>query len=199
MATRFGYVFYVAPGPVALTNTAYWGPPIRVGVPQKALSVNMGHNTNVLGDVNFQYNGLAPSFVSGQVSDRTLNQTLPVETFASTRVPLVTQPAWLTQGCVRTRQFRETGLTTSQAYARAQGETDASMDDTITATGELDALRYEALLAPRGLVGLRGVGYSYDGFYYVKEVSHTIKKADYRQRFTLEREGLGAISPFLPT
>jgi hypothetical protein len=46
MAARFGYVFYVTPGPAPLTNTAYWGPPVRVGVPQKAISVNMGPNTN---------------------------------------------------------------------------------------------------------------------------------------------------------
>ena len=27
-----GYVFYVTPGPVPLMNTAYWGPPVRLGV-----------------------------------------------------------------------------------------------------------------------------------------------------------------------
>ena len=63
MAGRFGYVFYVTPGPAPLTNTAYWGPPVRLGVPQKALSVNMGPETNVIGEVNFEYDGLEPEFV----------------------------------------------------------------------------------------------------------------------------------------
>lgn len=194
IAARHGYVFYVAPGPAPLTNTAYWGPPVRVGVPQKALSANMGSSSNVK-NINFQYDGLAPTTVSGSVQDRNLNTKIPVKTFASTRIPLVSQPAWLTQSHTRTRQFRDSGLNTVQAYARAQAETDKSQDNVITASGQLDALQYEALLMPRGLVGVRGVGYSYDGFYYVKQVSHSIEVGRYSQNFTLTREGLGAISP----
>ncbi len=194
MAGRFGYVFYVTPGPVPLTNTAYWGPPVRIGLPQKALSTNMGPDSNVE-QVNFRYDGLAPTFVEGKVQDRVTNQALPVKTLASTRVPLVTQPAWATQTHRRTRQFRQTGLNAMQAFTRAQGQTDASTDQTITATGELDAARYERLLQPRGLVGLRGAGYNYDGFYYVKSVTHNITIGSYKQRFTLTREGLGAIAP----
>ncbi len=195
MAARFAYVFYVTPGPAPLTNTAYWGPPPRLGAPQRALSVNMGPMTNVLGEVNFQYNSLEPTFVAGQIQDRQTGQETPVQTRASTRVPLVSKPAWMTQAHVRTRRFRQSGLNTVQAYARAQAETDRSTDQVITATGELDATRYQALLKPRGLVGLRGVGFSYDGFYYVKSVTHLIQRGEYRQRFTLTREGQGAISP----
>lgn len=194
MAQRFAYVFYVTPGPVPLTNTAYWGPPVRVGIPQKALSVNLGPYTNV-SSVNFQHNGLAPTFVSGKVQDRKLNTEVPIETFVSTRIPLSRQPAWLTLPRVHIRQIREAGLDTVQAYARAQAQTDSSMEEVVTATGELDALRYEALLKPRGLVGLRGAGDSYSGFYYVKQVSHNITKGSYKQSFTLTREGTGALSP----
>jgi len=67
--------------------------------------------------------------------------------------------------------------------------------DPIHATGELDALRYGDLLMPRALVDLRGAGYSNDGTYYVKSVTHTIKTGEYKQRFTLTREGIGALSP----
>ena len=42
MADRFGYVFYVIPGPAPFMNMAYWGPPIRVGVLQSAISINVG-------------------------------------------------------------------------------------------------------------------------------------------------------------
>ncbi len=195
MAARFAYVFYVNPGPAPLTNTAYWGPPQRLGIPQRALSVNMGPNTNVVGDVNFQYNSLEATFVEGSVQDRQTGRETPVLTRASTRIPLVSKPAWQTQSHVRKRRFRQTGLNTVQAYSRAQAETDRSTDKVLTATGELDATRYEALLTPRGLVGLRGVGFSYDGFYYVKSVTHRIRRGEYRQSFTLTREGQGAISP----
>jgi len=194
MAARHAYTFYVTPGPAPMTNTAYWGPPQRLGIPQRALSVNMGPASNV-SSINFSYDGLAPATVSGSVQDRTLNQSMPVQTFASTRVPLVSMPAWLTQGRTRTEQFRQSGVNTLQAYGRAQAQTDSSNDQVVTATGDLDAAVYEGLLQPRGLVGLRGAGFNYDGFYYVKSVSHTISGGAYKQRFTLTREGTGAISP----
>ncbi len=194
MAHRHGYVFYITPGPVPFTNTAYWGPPERLKMPQRALSVNMGPETNVK-SINFQNNALSPTLLSGEVQDRTTNQSMPVRTFASTRPPLASQPALLTQSCVRQRRFRaEAGLNTMQAFARAQGETDASTD-VVTVDGELDALRYGDLLQARGLVGLRGAGYSYDGLYYVKRVTHNIRNGAYTQRFSLTREGVGAISP----
>jgi hypothetical protein len=197
MASRFGYVFYITPGPAPLTNTAYWGPPVRAGAPQRAITINMGPNSNAT-IPNFRYDGLATTRVAGQVQDRRLNSTVPVQTFASTRLPLVSQPAWATQTNTRTRQFRHSGLDTMQAYTRAQAETDASTDNVIRVSGQLDAARYEAILQPRGLVGLRGAGYSYDGLYYVQSVTHNIRKGAYTQNFTLTREGLGSITPVVP-
>ena len=194
MAERFAYTFYIEPGPTPLLNKAYWGPPVRVGAPQRALTAGMGSSDNVI-DINFQNNGLGPQQVSGQVQDRTTNVTMPVQTFASTRIPLVTQPAWLTQPHTRQRAFRTSSASTMQAFSRAQAEMDRSQDNVVTGSGTLDALRYEALLKPRGLVGLRGVGYSYDGFYYVNQVTHTIERGSYRQQFSIEREGLGSITP----
>ena len=194
MAERHGYVFYVAPGPAPFVNTAYWGPPKRVDVPQRALSANVGPESNVE-SLGFRNNALAPALVEGQVQDRLSNQTLPVQTFASTRLPLASQPAWLVnQPNVRRTQFRHSGLTAMQALARAQGLTDASAD-AVTAEGELDGLRYGGILQARGLVGLRGAGLSYDGLYYVKRVAHTVRKEQYTARFTLTRDGTGALTP----
>ena len=39
--SEVGYVFYIEPGPEPLTNIAYFGPEIKVGLPQPALSVDM--------------------------------------------------------------------------------------------------------------------------------------------------------------
>ncbi|HEY4565386.1 MAG TPA: hypothetical protein VIJ36_20590, partial [Thermoanaerobaculia bacterium] len=77
--------------------------------------------------------------------------------------------------------------------------TDASVDGVLTVNGELDALRYGALLQPRGLVGLRGAGYQHDGLYYVKNVTHTVKIGEYRQQFTLNRDGWGSLTPVVLT
>jgi hypothetical protein len=198
MAQRYAYVFYITPGPVPFTNTAYWGPPNRLDVPQPALTVDMGPETNV-DSINFQNNSLSLTQVSGSVQDRLTNQSMPVQNILTTQLPLSSQPAILTQSCVRKRRYRaEAGLNVVQAMARAQAVTDASVN-TVTAQGELDALRYGGLLRARGIVGLRGAGYSYDGLYYVKKVTHVILKGSYKQKFTLTREGLGSITPAVRT
>jgi hypothetical protein len=194
MAERHAYVFYVTAGPAPLTNTAYWGPPKRLDLPQRALSINLGPDTN-LTSLSFRNDALAPTLMTGQVQDRLTSQAVPVQTLASTRPPLAAMPAWLVnQPNVRRTRLRAGGLTAAQAFARAQGTTDASVD-TVTADGELDAVRYQDLLQARGVVGLRGGGFSYDGLYYVQRVTHAISKGSYRQRFTLTREGLGSITP----
>ena len=193
MAARHGYVFFVTPGPGPFVNFAYWGPPPRLSVPQRALSVDLGPDTNV-DSISFRTNALAPTRVSGNVQDRTTNRVVPVETFASTRPPIASQPAMLVQSSVRSTQLRTSGLNAMQAFARAQGITDASTD-VMTAEGQLDALRYGDLLQPRGLAGLRGAGYAHDGIYYVKRVKHSIKRGEYKQQFTLTREGSGSITP----
>ncbi len=194
IARRHAYVFYIIPGPAPFTNTAYWGPPVRLGVPQRALSVGLGGETNV-DSIQFRNNAMGPTLISGQVQDRQTNQDMPVQSFASLRPPLAAFPAWLfNQPNVRRTQFRQSGLNMMQSMSQAQATTDASVD-AITAEGELDVLRYGDLLQARTIVGLRGVGYSYDGFWYVKRVRHTIQKDRYAQNFTLAREGLGSTTP----
>ena len=47
LAELSGYEFYVDPGPLPLQSIAYWGPSIRIGVPQPALNTNMDAETNV--------------------------------------------------------------------------------------------------------------------------------------------------------
>jgi hypothetical protein len=194
---RFGHVFFIEPGPAPGVNIAYWGPPKRVGVPQRALSVNMGPETNVE-TINFTYNGLAATIINDTIQDKDLNVEIPVMTFASMRIPpLAAMPALPLQlPNVRTTLLEKgNGLSVAQAYARAQGITDKSVDSVVTAQGELDAQRYGGVLKPRGIVGVRGAGFTHDGLYYVKSVSHAISHGKYKQRFSLSREGTGAITP----
>ena len=194
LAERNGYVFYVTPGPAPFVNTAYWGPPRRVGVPQRALAVNMGPESNV-DSLSFSNNALRPTLVDGQLRDRTSGQTVPVKTVASTRVPLASQPAWLVnQPNVRHTALRASGLSAVQGFGRAQGMTDAA-SDALTAEGEMDGLRYGGILQAGGLVGVRGAGLAHDGLYYVKRVTHSVSKESYTQRFTLSRDGAGSLTP----
>jgi hypothetical protein len=211
MASRYAFVFYVEPGPVPLVNRAYWGPPVRVGIPQPALSVNLGNESNV-DQIGFSYSALAPNTVGFKIQDRDTGSQFGFETFASTRIPLSAMPALITNqpntrrvdmgivGAAAESSGGETaanpaGLNIMQALVRAQSLTDSSTDNVVTASGTLDAVRYGNLLKPRGLVGLRGAGLTYDGIYYVKSVTHSITKGEYKQRFTITRDGTIANVP----
>jgi hypothetical protein len=191
MGRRFGFVCYVVPGPAVLTNTVHWGPPVRDEAPQRALSVDMGAETNVQ-QISFRSAPLTPVQVTGTVQDRNSDKQVPVRSAGSRRPQLAALPDWqVNQPNVRTVLFHGSGLTSAQAQGCAQGTVEASID-ALTATGTLDALRYGDLLTARGIVGLRGVGWLHDGLYYVKQVTHRIRRGEYTQGFTLTREGLGS-------
>ena len=225
LGERQGYVFYVEPGPVPNTNIAYWGPPPRASLPQKALSFNMGPATNT-DSISFSYNALAPTMLKGIIQDSKLNVQLPVISMPfSTRVPLASQPALIvnqpnvrlnllpmtpeqaaevegssaaSRGRLRFPEARSLlGLDLAEALARAQATVDASTDHVVTVSGQLDALQYGDILRARRLVGVRGVGMSYDGHYYVQSVTHTIRRGEYKQSFTLTREGIGSLTPLV--
>jgi hypothetical protein len=199
LAAQFGFVFYVRCGPLPLQNTAYWGPPIRLGAVQKALTVNMGAATNVA-DIQFTYDALAPTLVQSAYQDLELGVEVPVDTFLSTRLPpFATLPALIANlPYVRTSVHPNDGLDEIQAFAQAQAATDRSVDNVVQVSGEVNVLRYGDVLNARDLVGVRGAGWSYDGVYYVKSVTHRLSRRDYRQSFILTREGVGSTLPAVP-
>ncbi len=188
------YVFYVEPTPVPMVNLAYWGPPPLATGMQSALSVNMGPETNAT--IRFDYDALTPPVVLGAIQDKQTKAVVPVVTVSSLRPPLAPLPALAAQlPYVRTQMARESGsLEITQAFARAQAATDDASQP-LTADGELDMARYGDILRPRRLVGVRGAGWMFDGFYYVKRVTHRIQRGQYKQSFTLKRDGFGAMSP----
>jgi hypothetical protein len=194
MATRYAYVFFVTPGPAVGMNRAYWGPPPRLGAPQPALSVDLGPDTNVK-TISFQNNATDATVVEGAVQDRQTNATVPIRTVTSTRPPLALFPGLANPAMAGVRAYQAGGArSATQATAEAQAETDASTD-IISVDGELDVARYGGLLKARGLVGLRGVGFTYDGLYYVKSVTSSMTREGFSQKFTATREGTGSTVP----
>ncbi len=190
MAGRYGYVFYITPGPTQGQNTAYWGPPQQEGNPQEPLSVNMGPYTNAE-RINFQYDGLTPTAVTGSLQDRSSNEVNTLG--SSTKSPASSRKGAKEQPYVRQRKHREPGLNTAQAAGRIQGRADSSSSKAATAEGELDAVRYGGLLWPHRPVTVRGAGKSHDGIWNVKSVTHLLQRGEYyKQRFTLGRESMGA-------
>jgi hypothetical protein len=70
--------------------------------------------------------------------------------------------------------------------------------DSVFGSGRLDVARYGRLLKSRQLVGVRGAGLPFNGLYYVKSVTHDIRRGEYKQSFTLARNGLISTIPTVP-
>ncbi|WP_251096596.1 hypothetical protein [Streptomyces sp. Caat 7-52] len=199
LARRHGFAAYVSPGPSLGSSAFYWGPPVRTGGPQPALSVDLGPHTNVR-SLTFRTEALAPLLVEGDIQDRTTGLPVPVTTVGSSCVPLSAQPLWARRlGDIRhRRRVRESGIGTVTAFGRAQAEVDRGTD-AVVAEGVADGARYGDVLRPYGLVGLRGAGWSHDGLWYVRQVEHELGPGQYTQRFTLSRDGHGSTVPVVPT
>ena len=193
LASGCGYVFYVEPGPLPGSSIAYFGPDIRLPVSQPALNVNLDAHTNVE-SLSFSFDGTAKKIVVITVADpvtRRIPIPIPIPNISILRPPMGARlplPARV--------EFPSDGmqLTVPEAinYALAIS---LSATDAITANGSLDVLRYGQPLRSRMLVGVRGAGLAYDGMYYVNSVTHSLKRGEYKQSFSLSRDGLVSNTP----
>lgn len=190
MAERNGYVFYVEPLTFG-TSKAYWGPQLRVGIPQRALTVDMGSATNVR-NLNFANDALAATGTRGSFIEPFLKLSLPIPALPSLKIPpLAAFPATP----YRTTLQRTTGPQNPVTAGITALAATTNVPDPFTADGELDGTRYGGVLRARGLVGVRGAGLENDGFWYVKRVTHTLTRSEYSQSFSLSREGSGTLTP----
>ncbi|MBE9571502.1 MAG: hypothetical protein IMF11_12810 [Proteobacteria bacterium] len=195
LSRNVGYVFYIEPGPAPGTNVAYWGPEIKVGVPQPALNVNMDAHTN-LESLNFNFNGASRTMpiVFIQNEETRAPIPIPIPDISPLNPPLGLIPPIPAQF----RMMRNTAnLNPVQAIALGLAEASRT-SDAVTGTGSLDVLRYGSILKARGLVGVRGAGQAFNGLYFVKSVTHKIKRGEYKQDFTLTRNGLVSTVPKVP-
>ncbi len=190
LAQRNSFVFYIEPT-IPGSSIAYWGRENRLGLPQPALTMNMGSETNVDSSITFSFNALGPAEPQVTIVEPFTKLSIPIPVASGLRPPLARQSA---RPLRRTLTRDTANLNPIQAGLRAASASTQS-SDAVTATGEIDAVRYGRALRSRRLVGVRGVGQSYDGFYYVKEVRHRIQPGEYKQNFTLTREGLGPLAP----
>lgn len=190
LAQRNGFVFYIEPLTLGV-NRAYWGPENRLSVPQPALTMNMGTFTNVK-SLSFSQDALAPVGTEGKFVEPITKTSIPIPALPSLRipplVPLPTPPR-------RTVLLRETANQNPAQAATSAVAAVTRTPESVTGEGEVDSIRYGNVLRARKLVGVRGVGFSYNGNYYVRKVTHSIAPGEYSQKFTLSREGTGALLP----
>jgi hypothetical protein len=195
LAAEAGYIFYIDPGPVPGTNIAYWGPEIKIGIPQPALNINMDSFTNIE-SLNFSFQGDSKSipivFIQNQQTRAPI--PIPIPDISPLNPPLGLLPPFP----VKLNKLKDTAKL-SPMKAISMGIAEASKSsEAVTVSGTLNVMRYGHILKSRGLVGVRGAGYAFNGLYYVKSVTHHIKKGEYKQDFTLTRNGLISTIPNVP-
>jgi hypothetical protein len=196
LAQEVGYVFYMVPGPLPGMSQAYWGPQIRLGLPQTALNVNLDTWTNVE-SLNFRYEPqssvLPIVFIQEPFSKMTIPIPIPpVTPFNPPLGAFVPVPQ-------KIEQLTETAkLNPAQALMKGFARSVATAD-VMTGEGTLDVMRYGQPLRARSLVGVRGAGLPWDGMHYVDSATHRIKPGEYRQSFVLKRNALVTNTPVVPS
>jgi len=195
LAEEVGYTFYLDPGPAPGTSVAYWGPEIKVGVPQRALNTNMDAHTNVE-SLNFAFDGsnkVLPILMI-QLKETKTPIPIPIPDITPLSPPLGAVPPF-----PKSFQFIDGTTPLGPIRAAAIGLAKAARSsDSVTCHGTLNVARYGDILKARKLVGVRGAGLAFDGLYYVKSVTHSLKRGEYKQNFTLARNGLISTLPRVP-
>ena len=192
LAEQVGYVFYLDPGPVPGMTKAYWGPQIKVGPVQPALGVDLDAYTNVESlsfRFNQEQNRIPVVYIYNQETGVTF--PIPIPPVTPLNPPLGLIPPLPTNILGDLQPLRDDMAKRPVPQAIMLGLAAAAQYlEAVTCEGSLDVTRYGGILKARQLVGVRGSGPAFDGLYYVKSVTHRIKRGEYKQSFTLTRNGL---------
>ncbi|SFS14351.1 hypothetical protein SAMN05216570_3069 [Dyella sp. OK004] len=188
LARRCGHVFYIDPGPQPGMSIAYWGPELGGFFPtQSALGVDLDVASNAE-SLNFSYDGTVAKQYIVTILEPNSKIPIPIplpdidflKASLSKKAPTPLKSEVL--GDMANKSFAEAAMIVIGALVRSA--------DAVSASGQLDVLRYGHVLKARQKVGVRGAGPYYDGLYSVKSVTHNIKHGQYTQSFTLKRGGL---------
>ncbi|WP_282606176.1 hypothetical protein [Pelagibius sp. Alg239-R121] len=187
LAGEAGYTFFMKPGPAPATSFAYWGPEVRIGDVQPALTIESGSPTNAE-ELSFTFNKdgteIPIVFIQNQLTKAPI--PIPIPSAIPFHPPLGAIPP-LPPKITRLRDTAR--LNPFEAVVRGFAYA-AQHADAVTGTGKIDVVRYGRILKARSLVGVRGAGQAYDGVHYVDSVTHELTRGAYKQSFTLKRNGL---------
>jgi len=187
LAEEAGYTFFMKPGPAPATSVAYWGPEVRMGEVQPALTAESGVSTNVEQlSFTFDMDGTEIPIVYIHNQETKAPIPIPIPSAIPFHPPLGAIPPIPPK---ITRLTDTAKLKPFEAIVRGFAHA-ARHSDAVTGQGQLDVLRYGRPLKARALVGVRGAGQAFDGLHYVQSVKHELKRGTYKQSFTLKRSGL---------
>jgi hypothetical protein len=195
LAAQVGYVFYLEPGPAVGMNVAYWGPDVKVGQVQPPINVDMDAHTNTAG-LSFTFDTEKATLPIIYIQEQTSKAAIAIPVLDITplnpplgAIPPIPKSTTPIDGTTRLGPVRSALIGLAKASQKA---------DALTAAGSLDVMRYGHVLKARRLVSARGVGPAFDGLYYVRSVTHKIQRGEYKQDFTLSRNGLLSTVPRVP-
>lgn len=191
LAQEAGHEFYITPGPAPGTNTAYWGPPIRVGLPQPALTIDMDQASTV-DAVSFSADGNASELRIAHVKAGGFSVPVPVPNINLLKPPLALRPLVPTKVKLIETERKSMPEVMMDLLAGAASA------DPISAQGSLDVTRYGRPMDARSLVGVRGAGLAHDGIWFVRSVTSTLGRGSWKQNFQLSREGMVSNTPAVP-
>lgn len=193
LADMVGYVFFMAPGPAIGTTTAYWGPQLKVGPVQPALGIDADAASNVE-SLSFSFSNQRTSLPILIIQEPITKAPIPIPIpdINPLAPPLGAIPSIpldfpIISGSAKLPPIRAALIGLAKSAQAA--------DHNVTANGTLDVVRYGQVLSARKLVGLRGAGTAFDGLWYVSSVTHHLKRGEYKQDFTLSRNGLVSTVP----
>ncbi|MDQ6851961.1 MAG: phage late control D family protein [Actinomycetota bacterium] len=187
LARRNGFDCFVQPEPLSGLDIGHFGRRQLVGLPQAALNVSFGGDTNVK-DFSVRYELAKPTMViAAQLDETTKTPQLGLAP-ASLLPPLGLEPTLLRELPPSMVRPTGTGLTqTADLQQAAQAVVDRS---TWAVVAEGAVGQDVAVLRPGGLVAIRGVGRLYNGNWFVTRVRHTIAAGRYEQRFEATRNAV---------
>lgn len=195
LAHRAGYVFYVDPGPVPGTSTAYWGPEFKIGYPQPALNIDMDAFTNTE-TLQFRIDKAKKKIPLVRIQEERSKAPIeiPIPDITPLNPPLGKVPP-LPPTIKPIKGSDQASPLTAVMMGLAEA---ARSSDAVFGKGTLDVLRYGRVLKSRQLVGVRGSGEAFNGLYYVSKVTSDIKRGEFKQSFELRRNGLLSTLPVVP-
>jgi hypothetical protein len=173
-------------------TTAHFGPLPADEEPQPVLAYNFGDETN-LRSFTATVDALAPALVSMHQLDPVTREVLSAEVTEPEREalgsldPAAMLGAGIDPGKVFVAKAPATGLPEMTALATGVFHERAWL---VSAEGEVDSAAYGAVLKPRGVVAIKGVGETFSGVYYVSFVRHTLSHGGYSQFFRARRDAL---------
>jgi len=195
LADAVGYVFYLDPGPQPGSSVAYWGPQIKVGPVQPALAADADAYSNVE-HLQLSFDNDRKIMPIVVIQEESTKVPIPIVVGDITplnpplgAIPPLPKGIQIVKGAAKWSAMKAALIAMAKASKKAEA---------VTARGSLNVLRYGQVLKARKLVGLRGVGIAFDGLYYVKSVTHQLKRGEYKQDFELTRNGLVSTLRSLP-